>query len=193
MNIAQLKRLPSVAATPETMRTTSGQDKTLATESVRWYRKRPIQIAAAVAVLLIGTLTWLLHEWSGMKRTVSAERIRVATVSQGHFIRDAAAQGTIIAAVNPTLFSTAPGTISYVVRAGDTVKKGQPLATLDSPALRNEYDPRTRNPRQPGRRPRPPGNRNPPPDSAESPAGRPCESRDHRRRPREESRPVRMG
>jgi HlyD family secretion protein len=45
----------------------------------------------------------------------------------------------VIASVNPTLFATAPGTISYFVRAGDAVKKGQALATLDSPALRNEY------------------------------------------------------
>jgi HlyD family secretion protein len=71
---------------------------------------------------------------------VSADRIRVVTVKQGPFIRDVAAQGTVIAAVNPTLFATAPGTISYTVRAGDTVTKGQSLATLDSPALRNEYD-----------------------------------------------------
>jgi len=140
MNIAQLKRLPSVGATPEPMRTTSGQDTAVATEPVRWYRKRSVQVAGGAAVLILGALAWLLNEWSDMKSTVSAQRIRVATVSKGHFIRDAAAQGTVIAAVNPTLFATAPGTISYVVRAGDAVRKGQPLATLDSPALRNEYD-----------------------------------------------------
>lgn len=140
MNIAQLKRLPSVAATPEPMRTTSGQDTAITAEPVRWYRKRPVQLAAGGLVLLIVAFAWLLHQWSDMKSTVSAERIRVGTVSKGHFIRDAAAQGTVIAAVNPTLFATAPGTISYAVRAGDTVKKGQALGTLDSPALRNEYD-----------------------------------------------------
>jgi HlyD family secretion protein len=140
MNIAQLKRLPSVAATAEPMRTTSGQDKTVATESVRWYRKRPFQVLGGVAVVVIGALVWLLAEWSDMKRAIPADRLRVATVTQGHFVRDAAAQGTIIAAVNPTLFATAPGTVSYVVRAGDAVSKGQSLATLDSPALRNEYE-----------------------------------------------------
>ena len=139
MNIAQLKRLPSVADTAEPMRTTSGQDKAVATESVRWYRKRPVQVLGGAAVLVIGALVWLLAEWSDMKRTVPADRLRLATVTQGHFVRDAAAQGTIIASVNPTLFATAPGTISYVVRAGDSVSKGQSLATLDSPALRNEY------------------------------------------------------
>lgn len=140
MNIARLKRLPSAAAATESIRTTSGQDKTVVTEPVRWYRKRPVQVLAAVAVLAIVALAWLLSEWSDMKSTLSAERIRVSTVTRGHFIRDAAAQGTVIASVNPTLFAIAPGTVSYVVHAGDAVKKGQPLATLDSPSLRNEYD-----------------------------------------------------
>ena len=144
MNIAQLKRLPSVAAAiaepVEPMRTTSGQDKAVATERVRWYRKRPIQIGAGAAVVAIGALVWLLTEWSDMKSTIPAERLRVASVEKGHFIRDAAAQGTVIASVNPTVFATAPGTIAYAVHAGDKVTKGQPLATLDSPALRNEYD-----------------------------------------------------
>jgi HlyD family secretion protein len=140
MNIAQLKRLPSIAASPEPIRSTSGQDAPVATESVRWYRKRPVQVIVGSAVLVLVALAWLLHEWSGMKSTLSADRIRVATVTQGHFIRDAAAQGTVIASVNPTLFAVAPGTVSYVVRAGDAVKKGQALATLDSPALRNEYE-----------------------------------------------------
>ena len=139
MNIAQLKRLPSVTAAAEPMRTTSGQDKTVAASPVRWYRKRPVQVLGGAAVIVIGGLVWLLAEWSDMKRTIPADRVRVATVSQGHFVRDAAAQGTIIASVNPTLFATAPGTISYVVRAGDSVSKGQALAALDSPALRNEY------------------------------------------------------
>ena len=140
MNIAQLKRPPSIVDKAEAMRTTSGQDKPVAAESVRWYRKRPVQLIGAAGVLLIAALVWLLTEWSDMKRTVSMDRLRVATVAQGHFIRDAAAQGTVIAAVNPTLFAIAPGTVSYLVHAGDVVKKGQPLANLESPALKNEYD-----------------------------------------------------
>jgi HlyD family secretion protein len=122
------------------MRTTSGQDTQIATESVRWFRRRPVQVAAAAALLVIAALVWLINEWTDMKRVVSADRLRVVTVNQGPFIRDVAAQGTVIAAINPTLFATAPGTISYLVHAGDTVTKGQALAALDSPALHNEYD-----------------------------------------------------
>jgi len=53
-------------------------------------------------------------------------------------VRDVAADGTVVAAVNPTLFAIAPGTVSYVARAGDAIKQGQILATLDSPELTNE-------------------------------------------------------
>jgi HlyD family secretion protein len=41
--------------------------------------------------------------------------------------------------VSPTLFAVAPGNISYHVRACDSVKDGQVLATLASPTLENEY------------------------------------------------------
>jgi HlyD family secretion protein len=140
MKIAQLRRIPSVQDTAAPMRTTSGQDTPLAAEPVRWYRNRKIHIAAGATALLIAALTWLLIEWSDLRRVVSAERLRIVTVTKGHFVRDVAAQGTVIAAVNPTLFAIAPGTVSYVVRAGDSVVKGQALATLESPALRNEYD-----------------------------------------------------
>jgi HlyD family secretion protein len=69
---------------------------------------------------------------------VSRERLRISEVTRGHFVRDVAADGTIVASVNPTLFAIAPGTISYKARAGDAIKKGDVLATLDSPELMNE-------------------------------------------------------
>lgn len=140
MKIAELRRLPSVQDTPASIRTTSGQDTQIAAEPVRWYLNRKIQIAAGAGLAIIVLLAWLLVQWSDLRQVVSAERLRVATVTRGHFVRDVAAQGSVIAAVNPTLFATAPGTISYVVRAGDSVKKGQPLASLESPALRNEFE-----------------------------------------------------
>ena len=46
----------------------------------------------------------------------------------------------MVAAVSPTLFAEAPGTIIYKVRAGDTVKAGDVLGTVESAALTNEYE-----------------------------------------------------
>ncbi|HEY7754226.1 MAG TPA: hypothetical protein VH856_10460, partial [Steroidobacteraceae bacterium] len=93
----------------------------------------------AGAVLLVLLFAWLIRAWSASEYTVSRERLRIATVTEGPFVRDVSAQGTVVAAVSPTLFAVAPGSISYLVRAGDAVKAGQPLATLVSPALENEY------------------------------------------------------
>jgi HlyD family secretion protein len=55
-------------------------------------------------------------------------------------VRDVSAQGTVVAAVSPTLFAPATGTVHFLVQAGDEVKKSQVIATLDSPELRNELE-----------------------------------------------------
>src|SRR5690348_1544448 len=140
MKIAELRRLPSSPNGESVIRTTEGQDAPVEDKRSHWKRRRIVYIAGIALALIIAALVWLLTQWSDLKTTVSADRLRVVTVTKGHFVRDVAAQGTVIAAVNPTLFAIAPGTISYIVHAGDTVTKGQPLATLESPDLRNEYD-----------------------------------------------------
>jgi HlyD family secretion protein len=45
--------------------------------------------------------------------------------------------GRVVAAVSPTLYAPAPATVSLKVNAGDTVRKGQVLAELESPELLN--------------------------------------------------------
>jgi HlyD family secretion protein len=140
MKLAQLKRPPasSAPAVAEPMRGTAAQDapRTDARPHLTRYRLRYALAAAAVVALLCA---WLVHAWLSTSQVMSRERLRLANVSRGHFVRDVAAEGTVVAAVNPTLFAIAPGTVSYLVRAGDAVKKGQPLASLDSPELNNEY------------------------------------------------------
>ncbi|MGH8241894.1 MAG: efflux RND transporter periplasmic adaptor subunit, partial [Steroidobacteraceae bacterium] len=101
-------------------------------------RQKFIGIAAG-SLLLILVFGLLIRGWSATEYTVSRDRLRIATVTEGPFVRDVSAQGTVVAAVSPTLFAVAPGNISYQVRAGDSVKAGQVLATLASPTLENEY------------------------------------------------------
>jgi HlyD family secretion protein len=141
MKLAQLKKLhdPAVAVAPETarMRGTEAQDTPVSASRPWWHRQRmPLALGGAALVLLL--FAWLLHGWLGSGQMLGRERLRIASVSRGHFVRDVAAEGTVVAAVNPTLFAIAPGTVTYTVRAGDTVKPGDVLATLDSPELNNE-------------------------------------------------------
>jgi HlyD family secretion protein len=168
MKITQLKRLGAGASTtsttptssetstatgtpaiPETsatsgiaasaVRGTAGQDAPVTNNSADHRRRLSWYAGSAGAIALLAAFAWLAHAWSNSSHTVSADRLRIVTVQQGHFVRDVAAQGTVVAAVNPTLFAIAAGTVSYTVHAGDTAAKGAVLATLDSPELSNEY------------------------------------------------------
>jgi HlyD family secretion protein len=139
MKLAQLRRIPAAVTDGALFRGTEAQDAPLSASASGWRRHRVrYALAAGTAVLLL-LFAWLIHAWLGTGQVISRERLRVAEVSRGHFVRDVAADGTVVAAVNPTLFAIAPGTVSYAARAGDAVTKGQPLATLDSPELGNEY------------------------------------------------------
>jgi HlyD family secretion protein len=73
--------------------------------------------------------------WRDSEHSVSASRLRIAEVGRGTLVRDASVNGRVVAAVSPTLFSTAPATVNLKVAAGDTVKRGDVLAVLESPDL----------------------------------------------------------
>jgi HlyD family secretion protein len=138
MKITQLRKLDAHSS-PATVRTTAAQDTVVADNSASRRRRIRWSLFGGGALAFAALLVWLAHAWSSTSHTVSAGVLNIATVTRGHFVRDVAAEGSVVAAVNPTLFAIAPGTISYAVHAGDTVSKGAVLATLDSPELKNEY------------------------------------------------------
>jgi HlyD family secretion protein len=121
------------------IRDTSAQDVFVDPAPRRRKRQRLIVIGAASGVLIIIALAILIRSWASSSVVVSRERVRIATVSRGPFIRDIAAQGTVVVANSPTLFAAAMGTVTFNVRAGDAVTLGQVLAVVDSPSLKNEY------------------------------------------------------
>ena len=116
---------------------TSGQDTAVLKTSnnkTKWIALGCI----LMAVLAYAAVAPTISNWSNSDVSISAQRVRLATVSQGDFIRDLSVQGRVVAAVSPKLYSPAQGTISFYVDAGDTVLKGQIIATIDSPELNNQ-------------------------------------------------------
>jgi HlyD family secretion protein len=116
---------------------TSGQDTVVLKTSnnkAKWLALGFILIAVLVYITLAPTIS----NWSNSDVSISSQRVRLATVTQGDFIRDLSVQGRVVAAVSPKLYSPAQGSISFKVDAGDTVLKGQVLATIDSPELNNQ-------------------------------------------------------
>jgi HlyD family secretion protein len=121
------------------IRDTSAQD--VALDPVPRARKRRLFLIglASTGIVVLIALVMLIREWASTTLVVPRERVRIATVTRGAFVRDVAAQGTVVVADSPTLFSSGVGTVTFAVKAGDVVKEGQVLATVDSPSLRSEY------------------------------------------------------
>ena len=121
----------------EGIRDTSAQDvqreKPGSKRHLKWVI--PAILLAVIAAYVVSSFnTWLSAEAS-----VSADRIRTAVVLRGDLVRDLNVQGRVVAAVSPTLYSPATGTVTLQVMPGDEVENGQVLATIDSPEVRAEF------------------------------------------------------
>jgi HlyD family secretion protein len=87
------------------------------------------------AVVLLGLAWPVWQRWSSVDRAVDASRLQIAQVRRGELVRDAAADGRIVAANAPTLFAASGGIVTLHVRGGDPVRAGQVLASIESPEL----------------------------------------------------------
>ncbi len=119
------------------IRDTSAQDRLV---EVKSNRKRQL-IMLGAGVIVLGLLAWLapgIGRLFSASASVSSSRLAFATVERGLFVRDIAAEGKVVAAVSPTMYATYGGAVTLQVHAGDTVKKGQVLAVVDSPELHNK-------------------------------------------------------
>lgn len=99
------------------------------------------KIALISAALLVILLIACIIYWKDIlatDRTLSRVDIRIAKVSRGDLRKEITALGKVVIANSPTLYSSADGVITYLVKAGDAVKNGQILLTIDSPSLANQ-------------------------------------------------------
>jgi HlyD family secretion protein len=113
---------------------TSGQDIRLAPPSQR----RRLLIAGgigAAALLVLGLLAPIVNNWLLAEVSIPRERLRVATVKHGDLVRDVSVEGRVVAAVSPTLFASADGTITLLAESGKEVTVGEELARIASPEL----------------------------------------------------------
>lgn len=121
------------------IRDTAAQDRALAPATLPlWKRPAARRVALIALPVLLGL--WGLSGWLSAERAVNADRLRFATVERGLLVRDAQVNGRVVASVSPTLYAPAASTVNLRTRAGATVRKGDVLATLDSPELRAERD-----------------------------------------------------
>jgi HlyD family secretion protein len=91
-----------------------------------------VLVAAGVAVAIP-----TIRKWSKAERSVAASSVRIGQVTRGDIVRDTSADGKIVAALHPTLFTPSAGIVALAIKAGDPVRKGQILARIDSPELKS--------------------------------------------------------
>jgi len=102
-------------------------------------RRRPLAVwllaggVGALALFLV--LRPLANRWAAADQSVELDRLRLAKVTRGELVHDVAAQGRVVAASRPTLFSPAPGIVTLRVREGMQVRAGGVLAVVASPDL----------------------------------------------------------
>ncbi len=89
---------------------------------------------AALVAIIAGLLmpVWLAEE------TLPRERVRLAVVEQGTLVRDVSAQGRVVAARSPSLYTLSAGIVRFEKEPGAQVKKGDVLAVIDSPERMSE-------------------------------------------------------
>lgn len=116
------------------IRDTAATDHLLAAPSPA--RKRLLFATAIAAAVLVLIATGA--RWASAERSVDGARVRIAEVTRGTLIRDATVNGRVVAAISPTLYAAAAGTVTLQIHAGDSVTKDQLLARIDSPELDNE-------------------------------------------------------
>ena len=116
------------------LRDTAGQDRMIE-RAGPWQRHRTLALIGLAVLIALGMLGAYLLRYSGAGMSVDRSRLSIAAVERGSFVRDIAADGQVVAAVSPTLYANALGTVTLEVHAGDSVSKGQVLAVLDSPDL----------------------------------------------------------
>ncbi len=90
-------------------------------------------------IALVSFCWWLWREQLQTDMRVVRSELRIASVTRGNLRREVAATGKIVVANSPTLYSSADGIVSYNVKAGDRVKQGQLLLSVESPALTSRY------------------------------------------------------
>jgi HlyD family secretion protein len=101
---------------------------------ISWRTKMLLAGAGALVVALV--LIWpAVQRWARAEQSVDFSRLQIATVTRGDLERDVSAQGRIVAANHPKLYSPSQGIVTLAVRPGESVKAGQVLATIASPDL----------------------------------------------------------
>lgn len=99
---------------------------------------KKIAIIAVVSILFIALAAKAFFGQTSASRSFERSSVQIARVEVGDLVRDIVANGRIVAANAPQVYSPEQGFVSLNVKAGDEVHVGQIVAVVDSPELANQ-------------------------------------------------------
>lgn len=111
------------------------QDVLIDRQSRKASRGSRLRLWGAGLALILGLACFALLRGFGAEMEEVPDRMQLVT--RGDVVRDLVAQARTIATQSRALNAVDAGTVTFNVRVGDRVKKGQALATVDSPELRS--------------------------------------------------------
>ena len=118
---------------------TDAQDKVIQPAPV--YRKWLIVGGLVLVILVLVVLTLpMMSRWLQADLSVSAERVRIGTVTREDLVHDVSVQAVVVAGDSPTLYSEHAGNIQLDVNVGDRVGPQQVVAHLANPEIHNLLD-----------------------------------------------------
>ncbi|TKB46025.1 efflux RND transporter periplasmic adaptor subunit [Thalassotalea mangrovi] len=101
-------------------------------------------VIAGICLITLSLAAWQIvpaaSNWSQADISIPQKRVRIGEITVGDFTRDVSVQGRVVAAVSPTIYAPAEGTITFSVDAGTKVSKQQLLASIDSPELTARFE-----------------------------------------------------
>ncbi|MCW8196204.1 HlyD family efflux transporter periplasmic adaptor subunit [Proteobacteria bacterium 005FR1] len=122
------------------IRDTSAQDLVVDAGPARRRKIKTFSLIGGALALLLTVAVPAYNRWARSEIAIPLDRVRMATVERGDFVREVGVTGRVVAAVAPTLYAAALGSVTLEVQAGDNVEQGQVLARIDSPDVINELD-----------------------------------------------------
>lgn len=119
------------------IRDTSAQDRQLKAEPQSGKRWVKIGMVVAALVVILALVVPTAARLFSSDSSANMSRLRIAEVKRGTLTRDVSVQGSVVAAVSPTLYAASAGTVILKINAGDKVARDQILAEVISPELSN--------------------------------------------------------
>ncbi|AEP31715.1 efflux RND transporter periplasmic adaptor subunit [Brumicola nitratireducens] len=113
---------------------TSAQDVAVDTKT----NSKKMVVIAVVGILFIALAANAFFGQSSASRSFDRSSVQIARVEVGDLVRDIVANGRIVAANAPQVYSPEQGFVNLNVKAGDEVFVDQVVAIVDSPELANQ-------------------------------------------------------